>query len=128
MFHKVDFIVSNNVFSGNVKILGAGTPNSLENSLGLQGTEFNWSVSITYFAVTAGLMPANIIMKKVSAKVFFPIVMVLWGIIVMSIAAVKGAPGLLTARFFLGIPEAGVVPACVMYDLQIEPYDAKLTI
>jgi MFS family permease len=87
----------------------------LENSLGLVGTEFNWSVSITYFAVTAGLLPSNILMKKISAKYFFPIVMVTWGIIVMCIAAVKNAPGLLTARFFLGIPEAGVVPACVMY-------------
>ncbi|KFX93817.1 hypothetical protein O988_06615 [Pseudogymnoascus sp. VKM F-3808] len=100
---------------GNVKILGTGTPASLENSLGLVGTEFNWSVSITYFAVTAGLIPSNILMKKISAKYFFPIVMILWGVIVMCIASVKNASGLLTARFFLGIPEAGVVPACIMY-------------
>lgn len=98
-----------------MKILGSGTPASLEESLGLHGTQFNWAVSITYFAVTAGLLPANILMKKISAKLFFPTVMVLWGIIVMSIAATKNAPGLLTARFFLGLPEAGVVPACIMY-------------
>lgn len=103
------------MFRGNVKILGAGTPNSLEASLGLHGTDFNWAVSITYFAVTAGLLPANILMKKVSAKYFFPVVMVIWGVIVMAIAATKNAPQLLTARFFLGLPEAGVVPACIMY-------------
>lgn len=98
-----------------MKILGAGTPTSLENSLHLRGTQFNWAVSITYFAVTAGLLPANILMKKISAKYFFPVVMLVWGIIVMSIAAATNASGLLTARFFLGLPEAGVVPACVMY-------------
>ncbi|KAL2067353.1 hypothetical protein VTL71DRAFT_1778 [Oculimacula yallundae] len=100
---------------GAVKILGAGTPNSLEKSLGLVGKQFNWAVSITYFAVTVGLLPANIIMKKVSAKYFFPSIMVLWGIVVMSIAASENAAGLMTGRFFLGIPEAGVVPASIMY-------------
>ncbi|PVH87407.1 MFS general substrate transporter [Cadophora sp. DSE1049] len=100
---------------GAVKILEAGTRNSLEHSLGLVGKQFNWSVSITYFAVTAGLLPANIIMKKVSAKYFFPSIMILWGIVIMSIAASKNAAGLMAGRFFLGIPEAGVVPASVMY-------------
>jgi MFS family permease len=41
--------------------------------------------------------------------------MVLWGAIVMSIAGVKSASGLLAARFFLGIPESGVVTSCVLY-------------
>jgi sugar phosphate permease len=72
-------------------------------------------VSVTYFSVTALLIPANLLMKKISAKVYFPMIMILWGVIVMSIAGVKSAAGLLTARFFLGVPEAGVVPATIMY-------------
>jgi hypothetical protein len=54
-------------------------------------------------------------MKKFSAKVFFPIIMVIWGAIVLSVVGVKSPAGLLTARFFLGIPEAAVVPSCIMY-------------
>lgn len=54
-------------------------------------------------------------MKKISAKLYFPLIMVLWGVIVMSLAAVKSKSGLFVARFMLGIPEAGVVPCCVMY-------------
>ncbi|OAL38112.1 hypothetical protein AYO20_02564 [Fonsecaea nubica] len=100
---------------GNVKILGLGTESSIEGRLGMKGADFSWAVSITYFAVTAGLLPSNILMKKFSAKYFFPIVMILWGVIVMSMAACKSLAGLLAARFFLGIPESGVVPACVMY-------------
>ncbi|KAK5675706.1 hypothetical protein LTS10_011806 [Elasticomyces elasticus] len=100
---------------GNVKILGAGTPNSLQHSLGLKGTEFNWAVSITYFAVTAGLLPSNIAMKKYSAKLFLPVIMILWGAVVLAIAGVTNATGLLVARFCLGIPEAAVVPSCIMY-------------
>jgi len=101
--------------SGNVKILGAGTKNSLEHSLHLKGTEFNWAVSITYFAVTAGLLPANIAMKKFSAKLFLPVIMIMWGAVVLAISGVNNATGLLAARFFLGIPEAAVVPSCIMY-------------
>lgn len=54
-------------------------------------------------------------MKKYSAKYYFPIIMILWGAMVMAIAGVKNAAGLLSLRFLLGIPEAGVVPSCIMY-------------
>ncbi|RFU26180.1 hypothetical protein B7463_g10159, partial [Scytalidium lignicola] len=100
---------------GNIAILQKGTDDSLSGSLGLKKDDFNWSVSITYFSVTALLMPANILMKKISAKVYFPLIMVLWGIVVMSLAGVKSKAGLLAGRFMLGVPEAGVVPCCVMY-------------
>ncbi|KAK2779471.1 hypothetical protein FQN52_003758 [Onygenales sp. PD_12] len=100
---------------GNVKILQPDTPDSIEHSLGLHGTQFNWAVAITYFPVTMFLIPSNLLMKTYSAKKFFPTVMVLWGIVVMTLAATKNAGGLLAARFFLGIPESGVVPACIMY-------------
>lgn len=65
--------------------------------------------------VTVLLIPSNLAMKKVSGKRYFPVVMVLFGTVVMCIASVKSAAGLLAARFFLGVPESGVVPACIMY-------------
>jgi MFS family permease len=65
--------------------------------------------------VTVLLLPSNLLMKTVSGKRYFPCVMIGFGLVVASISAVKNAAGLLTARFFLGIPESGVVPACIMY-------------
>ncbi|KAI1625629.1 major facilitator superfamily domain-containing protein [Exophiala viscosa] len=100
---------------GFVNIMHAGTKDSFEENLHLKGTDFNWSVSITYFMVTVLLMPSNLLMKRFGAKKYFPVIMVLWGTIVMTISAVKNIQGLLTARFFLGIPEAGVVPTSIMY-------------
>ncbi|KAF4759765.1 hypothetical protein HAV15_005119 [Penicillium sp. str.  len=61
---------------GNVKILQSGTPSSITNSTGLKGVEFNWAVSISYFSVTALLIPSTLILKKYSAKRYFPCVMV----------------------------------------------------
>ena len=72
-------------------------------------------MSVTYFMVTVLLIPSNILMKKYSAKRYLPVIMTIWGTVVMCIAAAKRTAGLLTARFFLGIPESGVVPACIMY-------------
>ncbi|KAF2229519.1 MFS general substrate transporter [Viridothelium virens] len=100
---------------GNVKILQQGTPDSLKASLGLHGTQFNWAVSVAYIAVTALLIPSNLLMKKISARWFFPLSMMLWGCIVMSFAGVKGFGGLLAGRFALGIPESGVGPCCLLY-------------
>ncbi|KAK5118472.1 hypothetical protein LTR62_002987 [Meristemomyces frigidus] len=54
-------------------------------------------------------------MKKYSAKWFLPTIMILWGIVVLAISGVKYATGLLAARFFLGAPEAAVVPSCILY-------------
>ncbi len=73
------------------------------------------AVSVTYFMVTVLLIPSNLMMKKFSGKFYFPVIMILWGIVVMCIGAVRNKAGLLAARFFLGVPESGVVPACIMY-------------
>ncbi|KAL3462143.1 major facilitator superfamily domain-containing protein [Aspergillus heterothallicus] len=99
----------------NVKILQAGTPNSLETSLGLEGVEFNWAVSVAYFAVTAMLIPSMLMLKKFSARVFFPLCMVTWAVIIMTMAACTNSAGLIASRVFLGIPESGVVTCGVMY-------------
>ncbi|KFZ12117.1 hypothetical protein V501_04379 [Pseudogymnoascus sp. VKM F-4519 (FW-2642)] len=100
---------------GNVKILQKGGPDSLETSLNLKNGEFNWAVSIAYFTVTAMLIPATLLLKKLSAKIFFPICMVLWGAIVMSMSACTNSGGLFAARFFLGVPEAGVITCGIMF-------------
>ncbi|KAK3628525.1 hypothetical protein LTR56_018570 [Elasticomyces elasticus] len=105
---------------GFVGVLQAETPDSFSESLDLHGIEFNWSlVSLDLPAdakkVTALLIPSNLLMKKVSGKRYFPCIMVLFGLVVMCISAVKNNAGLLAARFMLGIPEAGVVPASIMY-------------
>ena len=65
--------------------------------------------------VTVLLLPSNLVMKRVSGKRYFPVIMVLLGMIDCCVASVKDSAGLLAARFFLGIPESGVVPACIMY-------------
>jgi MFS family permease len=118
---------------GFVNVLQAGKPSSFEETLHLVGSDFNWvrfnvvenktyeltsswqAVSVTYFMVTVLLIPSNLLMKKFSGKRYFPVIMIFWGMIVMCIGAVRNKAGLFAARFFLGVPESGVVPTCIMY-------------
>lgn len=105
----VTALIRLNEYQGFAGVLQADTPDSFVESLGLKGLQFNWAISITYFMVTILLIPSNLLMKTVSGKRYFPCIMICFGTIVCSIAAVKGAAGLLAARFFLGVPESGVV-------------------
>ncbi|KAL6241694.1 hypothetical protein RBB50_011476 [Rhinocladiella similis] len=93
---------------GSIRILQHGGPDSLEKTLNLHGTTFNWAVSATYFVMTAVLLPSVLLLKKFSAKIYCPTVMVMWGTIVACIATVKNGGGLIAARFFLGFPESGI--------------------
>ncbi|KIW23934.1 uncharacterized protein PV07_09681 [Cladophialophora immunda] len=100
---------------GSVKVLQIGKPDSIERSLHMKGTEFNWAVSGTYFLMTVFLLPSILLLKRTSAKFYFPVVMIGFGGIVMCTAAVKSGPGLILARIFLGVPESGVAPAIAFY-------------
>ncbi|KAK7980273.1 hypothetical protein PG989_012730 [Apiospora arundinis] len=100
---------------GNVKILRSGTDYNISKQLHLAGRDFNWAVAITYFPVVFFLIPSNVIVKKVSAKTYLPIIMALFGGVVMCMAACQSASNLFAVRFFLGVPESGVMPASILY-------------
>ncbi|KAF2169301.1 hypothetical protein M409DRAFT_36234, partial [Zasmidium cellare ATCC 36951] len=100
---------------GYANTLRAETKYSLSSALDLHGSDFSWAVSITFFAVTVLLVPSNLLMKRVSGKYFFPVAILLLGVIVASMSAVKSYGGILAARFFLGVPEAAIPSACIMY-------------
>lgn len=71
-------------------------------------------MSVTYISVLFFIIPSNLIIKKFNAKRYLPVVMVLFGTISMCTAASKSPASLLAARFFLGFPESGIVPACIL--------------
>jgi MFS family permease len=44
-----------------------------------------------------------------------PLIAILWGITMTLMGIVNSYKGLLAARFFLGVPEAGIFPAAAFY-------------
>ncbi|KEZ46290.1 hypothetical protein SAPIO_CDS1211 [Scedosporium apiospermum] len=72
---------------GNARLAG------LEKDLGMAGDQYNVALTIFFVSYIVFEVPANMALKYLSPRVW----------------------RLLAARFFLGVPEAGIFPACAYY-------------
>lgn len=55
-------------------------------------------------------VPSNMVMKAWRPSMWLPTIMIAWGAVMVSMGFVKNFEGLLVARIFLGITEAGLFP------------------
>ncbi|CAO3607667.1 unnamed protein product [Cunninghamella echinulata] len=95
---------------GNAKLGG------LEEDLAMTKEEYQWSLSIFYFGYVVFEIPANIVMRKwVPASYWLGIMMFLWGVVAVAMAASTSAIGIIVGRFFLGLFESGFFPASTFY-------------
>ncbi|KAF9180726.1 hypothetical protein BGZ51_005914 [Haplosporangium sp. Z 767] len=92
---------------GNAKVAG------LEGDIHLTPTEYNWALSIFFIGYVLFEIPSNILLKKIGPRKWITIVMLVWGVIMMAMAGVTNAAGLLASRFFLGLAESGLFPGAV---------------
>ncbi|KAL1916868.1 uncharacterized protein VTP21DRAFT_5065 [Calcarisporiella thermophila] len=95
--------------------LGNAKLDSIEKDIGTTPAEFNWALSIFFIGYIIFEVPSNVILKLIGPRRWLPIVMILWGTVMMAMAAVHSTAGLLIARFFLGVTEAGLFPGIVFY-------------
>ncbi|KXS21263.1 MFS general substrate transporter [Gonapodya prolifera JEL478] len=101
---------------GNAKVANQEVPgSSMEATLGLNSDQYSWSVAIFFFGYVIFEVPSNILMKVYSPSKWLARIMVTWGICATCMAAVSNFPGLLAARFFLGLMEAGSFPGFIYY-------------
>lgn len=89
---------------GNAKLYG------LEKELHMKGPQFGIASSIFFFPYALFEVPSNILLKRLRPSVWFPLITCLVGICMMSQGLVNSYGGLLVARFFLGMTEAGLFP------------------
>ncbi|ORY97594.1 major facilitator superfamily domain-containing protein [Syncephalastrum racemosum] len=53
--------------------------------------------------------------KMVGPKIWIPAIMITWGVIMAAMSATNNGPGLMAARFFLGVAESGLYPGLLLY-------------
>lgn len=94
---------------GNAKVFG------LASSLRLTDNQYNWALSIFFIGYVVFETPSNIILKRISPRWYIPSITVLWGLCCALISRVHTSSGLLAARFFLGLIEAGFIPGIVYW-------------
>ncbi|KAK5736137.1 hypothetical protein LTR17_007659 [Elasticomyces elasticus] len=103
VLYVICFIDRSNI--GNAKIAG------MEEELKLHGLMYN--TALTMFFISYGLfeVPSNIILKMMRPSVWIAILMFAWGTVMTLMGLITSYKGLLIARFFLGVAEAGFFPA-----------------
>ncbi|KAF8693162.1 hypothetical protein AX14_002310, partial [Amanita brunnescens Koide BX004] len=107
MLYLLSFLDRSNI--GNAKIAG------MVRDAHLTGLKYN-IVCIGYFIPYAlAEVPSNILLKFIRPSRWIPSIMVAWGIVMTLMCLCKTFEGLLVARVFLGLAEAGLFPGIVFY-------------
>ena len=101
------FIDRSNI--GNARIDGLNT------DLKLDGDKFNIALTVFYVPYILIGVPSNWALKHVGAGYYLPGLLIGWGTVSVCLGAVKTYGGLITARFFLGLCEGGLLGGMVLY-------------
>ncbi|KAI0841353.1 MFS general substrate transporter [Hypoxylon sp. FL0890] len=87
-------------------------------SIGLKGNEFNWVASIFFFGQLAFEFPTIRLIQLFPLAKYTSFNVTLWGAPLACLAACTSYARLLVCRFFLGVLEAAVIPAWVLFTSQ----------
>ncbi|KAF1931667.1 MFS general substrate transporter [Didymella exigua CBS 183.55] len=107
LLYLLSFLDRGNI--GNAKIEG------LQENLGMTGAQYNWCLTAFFFTYAAFEVPSNLLLKRLRPSIWLPTIMVAWGIVMTLMGIVKDYHGLLIARIFLGVTEAGLFPGVAYY-------------
>ncbi|KAF2631609.1 MFS general substrate transporter [Macroventuria anomochaeta] len=107
LLYLLSFLDRGNI--GNAKIEG------LVETLGMSGAQYNWCLTVFFFTYAAFEVPSNLLLKKLRPSIWLPTIMVAWGIVMTLMGIVQNYHGLLIARIFLGVTEAGLFPGVAYY-------------
>ncbi|WEW60274.1 hypothetical protein PRK78_005759 [Emydomyces testavorans] len=102
LLYLISFLDRANI--GNAKIEG------LQEDLHLSDNQYNNCLTIFFVSYSIFEPVTNVLLKRFHPSIFIPIIMILWGICMTSMGLVHNYSGLLTARWFLGLAEAGLFP------------------
>ena len=94
---------------GNAKIEG------LAEDLNLTPDQYNWCLTVFFFSYSAFEVPSNLVLKRMRPSRWLAMLMVAWGIVMTLTGIVQNYHGLLIARIFLGVAEAGLFPGVAFY-------------
>jgi MFS family permease len=91
---------------GNARLYG------LEKELKLSSQQYNMALTVFFFPYALFEVPSNVLLKRLRPSIWFPVITILVGICMLSQGLVHNYTGILLARFFLGVTEAGLFPGC----------------
>ncbi|KAF7979072.1 hypothetical protein HWV62_43567 [Athelia sp. TMB] len=94
---------------GNAKVAGMAT------DLKLTGYRYNTAAAVFFILYCLAEVPSNIALKLYRPSRWIPTIMLAWGLIMTLMCLVNSYTGLIIARIFLGLAEAGLFPGVTYY-------------
>lgn len=73
------------------------------------------NLSADSFRVLPSELPSNLVLKKVSPKIWLPCLTAAWGLVTMCLGFVRGYASFVAVRAVLGVTEGGLLPGMVLY-------------
>ncbi|CAO2648980.1 Nn.00g099290.m01.CDS01 [Neocucurbitaria sp. VM-36] len=105
--YLISFLDRTNI--GNAKVDG------LQEDLKMTNGQYNETLTIFFVSYSVFEPLTNILLKKLRPSIFLPIIMIWWGICMTCMGLVHNYAGLMTARWWLGVAEAGLFPGVNYY-------------
>ncbi|KZT12700.1 MFS general substrate transporter [Laetiporus sulphureus 93-53] len=98
-------------FLDRVNISNAATF-GLKTDLKLEGNQYNTALVVFFVPYVLCEIPSNALLKRFKPHVWLSLCMFLFGLVSICQGLVQNYSGLIACRFFLGLVESGVFPAC----------------
>ncbi|KAF8647123.1 hypothetical protein AX16_006955 [Volvariella volvacea WC 439] len=94
---------------GNARIAGMGE------DANLYGLRYNVIAAVFFIPYALAEVPSNIALKLIRPSRWIPSIMVAWGLVMTLMCLCHNYEGLIAARVFLGLTEAGLFPGITFY-------------
>ncbi|KXT12062.1 hypothetical protein AC579_1862 [Pseudocercospora musae] len=107
LLYLLSFLDRTNI--GNARLAG------MEKDLHMEGHDYNNTLTIFFISYALAEPITNVLLKRLTPRVFFTGIILMWGAIMALMGLVHNYKGLLAARWFLGLAEAGLFPGVNYY-------------
>lgn len=102
LLYLLSFLDRTNI--GNARLAG------MEEDLDMSGSDYNLSLTIFFISYALAEPVTGPLIKKMTPRIYFTLIILAWGLIMTLMGLVTNFAGLLAARWFLGLAEAGLFP------------------
>ncbi|KAE9373049.1 MFS allantoate transporter-like protein [Stipitochalara longipes BDJ] len=90
----------------------------LQADIGLKGDNYQWLGSMFYIGYIVWEYPTNRLLQRLPLAKWSAFNIIMWGLTLCCLAAVKNFAGAVAVRFFLGVFEAAVTPGFALFTSQ----------
>ena len=88
---------------------------ALQSSAGINEHMYALGAGLFFISYSTCGVPSNLVLHKIGAKIWIPLLMVAWGLASMATMFVSGPTSFYLLRLLLGILEAGFFPGTILY-------------